>query len=233
MAAPAFGTKSNAGGSAGTSFVPSRPTSTADGEILIVELSKDNTDAVTWPSGWTILAEDTNDTFYLGVGWKRASSEPTSWTWSWTNSTWRDGAVYRYTGGVSSGSPIDPDPPAAITHAASVLSIATNSNTTLTANTVRVALHNSKAINAWGSETAGYTIRQNTASNEIHMMDQAFVGPGSTGTASAANNSPSGAMKAYMIEIASVAASTQDAPELRGRPDGLRGQMQMVQLLAQ
>jgi hypothetical protein len=231
MAAPVFGTKSNTGGASGTSAVINRPTSTADGDILIAHLSKDNTDAVTWPSGWNILGEDTTDTFYIGVGWKRASGEPTSWTWSWTNSTWRDTAVYRYTGGVSSGDPIDPDPPAAIAHAASVLSLATNSNTTTTNDTVRVALHNAKAINAWGSETSGYTIRQNTGANEIHMMDQALATAGSTGTASAANNSPSGAFKAYMIEIASVGA-TQDTPELWGRPDGMSGQNQMQQLLA-
>jgi hypothetical protein len=106
---------------------------------------------------------------------------------------------------VTSGDPIDPDPPAAAAHLASASSITTGSNTTVTADTMRVALANNENISAWGTTPAGWTVRQNAANNETYAIEQAFVGPGSTGTVTI-TDSPSGPFKAYLLEIASVAA---------------------------
>jgi hypothetical protein len=180
------------------------PTGTADNDILVILLSKDSAAAVTWPTGWTTLSEDTNDSYYQGVGWRRALAADTNWTWTFA-STWRDALILGYSGAVTSGDPIDPDPPAAAVHLTNASTITTGSNTTVTADTMRVALANNENISAWGTTPAGWTVRQNAANNETYAIEQAFVGPGSTGTVTI-TDSPSGPFKAYLLEIASVAA---------------------------
>src|SRR5436190_5828697 len=138
MTSPAFRAAATAGSASAANLTISKPTGTADNDILIAFIAKDDTAAVTKPTGWTLLTEGTANTYYMGIWWKLAASEGASWQWTFS-SVWRDGAVLAYSGGVTSGSPIDPDPPAAIAENASASSLASNANTTATADTMRVA----------------------------------------------------------------------------------------------
>lgn len=212
MAAPTFRAKANAGGSTAANVTVSAPAGTADNDILVVLLAKDSAGAVTWPSGWTILSEETSDSYYQGVGWRRALATDTNWTWTFA-STWRDVLILGYSGAVTSGDPIDPDPPAAAAHQTSASSITTGSNTTVTADTMRVALANNENISTWGTTPGGWTVRQNAINNETYAIEQAFVGPGSTGTVTM-TESPVGPFKGYLLEIASVAAGGGAAASL-------------------
>lgn len=192
------------------------PASTADNDYMLVVLSKDATGAVTWPGGWNILVEATANTFYLGVGWRTASGEPASYSWNFA-STWRDAIILSFSGAVTGENPNDPDtPPAAVENGASGSnpSWATNNDTTTTIDTLAVAIHTNKNITSWSAAPGGWTARQNAASNELHVMDQAFAAAqtitGPTQGASAAN----GSIKAYIVAIQSASASS-------GLPPGL------------
>lgn len=90
----------------GTSIAITAPTNLADDDVLYACISRDNSDssdAITVPSGWTLLAgsEVDNDTFTCGI-YRRvivtASGEPSSYTWSWTSSEKCGGWIVRVTG---------------------------------------------------------------------------------------------------------------------------------------
>ncbi len=89
-----------------TSIVITKPTNLADDDILYACIARDEadgTDAITAPSGWTVLdsAEVDNGTFTCGIYRKvivTASSEPSDYTWSWTNSEKVGGWIARITG---------------------------------------------------------------------------------------------------------------------------------------
>lgn len=202
MTSPAFRAASTAGASTAANLTITKPTGTVDDDILIGYIAKDDTAAVTAPAGWTLLKEGTANTYYMGIWWKRASSEGANWQWVFS-SIWRDGAVLSYSGGVASGSPIDPDPPANIVESASASTLATNANTTATVDTVRVAGYGDKGSTTWTSFQAGYNSRVDF--DEMKVIDLALAAAGTTGTPSATNGNP-GAFKAYLLEIASLAA---------------------------
>lgn len=92
----------------GTSAVVSKPASTASGDLLIAAVNT-GSGATGWvaPSGWTAVAgapwSDSNDTSG-GVWYKVAGgSEPSTYTWSWTNSGDYCGSIKRVTGASASG----------------------------------------------------------------------------------------------------------------------------------
>ena len=111
-----FRAAANVAGATGqTSAVISKPTGTATDDVLIANLYlEQNTpySTITAPSGWTALTEVDNtaaapDIRHLSY-WKRATaSEPANYTWSWTPSLWRSGAISAFSGVVNTGSPID------------------------------------------------------------------------------------------------------------------------------
>ena len=108
MAAPAFRAAETAGNSLGTSLTITKPTGTAEDDILIGFLAFENNEAVT-ASGWTLIATAEESATWEGHCWyKRAgASEPADYTWSWTSSKWRNGIILAYSGGITSGNPID------------------------------------------------------------------------------------------------------------------------------
>ena len=92
----------------GASFLISiiKPTNLVDNDVLYACISRDNSDAndaITAPSGWTVLdsAEVDNGTFTCGIYRKvisDASSEPSNYIWSWTDSEKAVGWIIRVTG---------------------------------------------------------------------------------------------------------------------------------------
>ncbi len=96
-----------AGGS-GANITISRPTNTADDDFLIGAVHAEDDVTITPPSGWTLITafDSPDQAMTTHVFYKRALSEPTSWTWTFS-STYRAGWVKRLTGVVASGDPED------------------------------------------------------------------------------------------------------------------------------
>jgi hypothetical protein len=97
----------NSFGNTGQSIAP--PSGLANDDILVYLIYKENTNAITWPSGFTQILNTTSGsgTWTLSVAWKRAASESGNYAPSWTGSTYTDGILAAYSGCVTSGSPID------------------------------------------------------------------------------------------------------------------------------
>lgn len=84
----------------GTSAVVTKPTGTADDDVLVVALYIVSDASLSVPSGWTqkdLNELDTaNSAYRQYIFWKRASSEGANWTWSWSGSAdyeWQCAAV--------------------------------------------------------------------------------------------------------------------------------------------
>jgi hypothetical protein len=207
VASPAFRSKATGGNATAANVTVSVPAGVVDNDILLFFLSKDATGAVTWPAGWNILVEGTANTFYGGIGWRRASGEPANYTWTFA-STWRDAIILAYSGAVTGENPNDPDvPPAQVEVSLGPSpSWATNNITTTTADTIAVAFHQNINITMWSAEPAGWTARQNAGANEVHVMDQVFAAAQTiTGPTQSCGGS-GGASKAYIVALQSVAA---------------------------
>ena len=87
-----------------------KPTGVVDGDFLLAVITQGAVvEAITPPSGWTLIAERSHSETGRGsahVYYKRASSEGTSWTWTHAFSI-THGVVWRLTGVVASGAPED------------------------------------------------------------------------------------------------------------------------------
>ena len=180
----AYRAHTTAGGSAGTSVAPSKPSGTTDGDILIAYLVVGGASkTITPPSGWTLKDErqgdDPDGTTYLY--WKWASSEPASWTWSWSGSAYGEIEVVAYSGAITSGDPID-------VFSESVNSVNAHSSTVASAITTTVA--NTMlvlCIMSWDSgpfaSSSGMTERYDGgASLNLALYDVAQASAGSSGT---------------------------------------------------
>lgn len=116
MASPTFnGTATTAGNAAGTSLVLNKPSSTAVGEYLVMEFTLENIgDTITAPSGWSLLFEIQQNgagTPYRFFCYYREvdGSEGATFTWSWSTSAHRSGAMWRVGGGLTGQSPWEAD----------------------------------------------------------------------------------------------------------------------------
>lgn len=114
MAIPVFRALTSGGDSSGTSLTVNRPTGTADNDILIVVIYAETTSTIS-ATGWTAdtSAGGTNANgaatdFVLRVFWKRASSEPASWSFTWGGANiWRGYCCAAYSGGITTGTPVE------------------------------------------------------------------------------------------------------------------------------
>lgn len=107
-----FVNKTQGGAGSATSAVASAPASLANDDILLYVVYKENTGAITWPSGFTERAAITasDSSFRLHVAEKRAASESGTYTASWTGNNWRNYALLAYRGCVASGSAMNVTP---------------------------------------------------------------------------------------------------------------------------
>jgi hypothetical protein len=75
------------GGTKVTSLVVNSPTGVVDGDILITQVLTYTTSAnITTPAGWTLISKNTSGTgggqIASSIYWKKAASEPASYTWN-------------------------------------------------------------------------------------------------------------------------------------------------------
>jgi len=179
--AVAFRSKDQGGGAAGTSTVASAPAGLANDDILIYWVYKENTAAITWPSGFSEVGSiaASNSSFKLYVAWKRAASESGTYTASWTGSAWRNYGLEAYSGCVTSGSPMDATPTTQANGSSS--SDTCPSITTATANAMLAC----GAANFDGSFATGYPSGMNgriTQDGDLGIADLIIASPGATGT---------------------------------------------------
>lgn len=208
MASPSFRAKANGGGSVAANVTNNVPSGTADDDVMIFVLSKDDTAAVTWPGGWNIIIEMTQNSAYLGVAWRRASSEPASYTWNFS-SVWRDSLILSYQGAATAAqasNPLDPETTPSTTSGTGVSNVTVTPPdiVTTTTDTVALAIGAHTAITAWGGAPATWTQRE-AAANEPFVDEKAIASAGTvTGPGQTSASSSTGAYKGLMIAIQSL-----------------------------
>ena len=106
---PTFRADAEASGT-GTSAVVTKPTGTADNDILVAIVSNRVGSDVSAPAGWTHLVSQKAtavNIHYTCVYWKRASSEGADYTFTWASSGLYRATVSAYSGAITTGSPFE------------------------------------------------------------------------------------------------------------------------------
>lgn len=172
-----------------------------DGDILLAVTYRE---AGTWtlPAGWawvnTGTPEQVNNTAnaWIGLAWKRASSEPSSWTFQLSTSTWRIVTVGAWSGCVTSGSPWD----VYTSNTEAVANVSANSITTTVANTMCVVGTASYDGTDVTVASSGYTQRAELGGCEL--FEKATAATGATGSKSFTRGGVSGTWAAWHIALA-------------------------------
>lgn len=178
----AFGTSATKDQSAGAaSIVVNKPTSTADGELLVAYVTADDFAAITAPSGWTQFTgspQSVSANLKGAAYYKVASGEGASWTWTTAGAKLYEGYVARYTGLTST--PHDISNGAAGSTGAATVTAPAVTTTAADDLVVRVA----GTWNATSVSFASGSSRINAGSNGDLMIlyDQDQAAAGSTGT---------------------------------------------------
>jgi hypothetical protein len=168
----------------GTSLICNKPTGTVDGDIMVAVLHLNSGfSAIQVPSGWSLVGNsgaDANFTADIYVYWKRASSEGTTYTWSWTGSVRATLCVLSYYNCVASGSPIEADVNTEIDNSTDWTNLTHNvpAITTTTAGTKAIYVYGGDAsvARATTSMTSGWTQRIKTETgSEIVVYDKAYA----------------------------------------------------------
>ena len=103
---------SSAGNASGGALTITKPTGTANGDLIIVVAYLES-GSNSWASvgaGFTRVTEtpEAGTEFTIQMWYKWASSEPSSWTWTpTTTGVWRAAVCAAYSGGSGSGDPLD------------------------------------------------------------------------------------------------------------------------------
>lgn len=196
MAAPAYRASTSGGGSAGASVVANKPTGTVSGDVLVASLYVETTAAITAPSGFSEVtnspAAPTGNQFRLHVYTKVAGgSEPSSYTFSWTGSVWRDLIIEAYSGADNttpvsvSANAVNNSATATSTQAPSV------SATTGAADCTLILSQAWYAGAANFAPASGFTERLDTA-DDLEVCDKAQAVAGATGSITPGNPTSGG-----------------------------------------
>jgi hypothetical protein len=224
MATPAFRAASSAGGATAANVTLSNPAGTADGDWLVVVISKDDTASITAPAGgsnlsWTLVHDDTQDTWMSAVyvaKWTTGST--TSHTFTFT-SVWRDCIIAGYSGARST-LPIDPSSGLPdYTRSASATSLATNSITTETNDVRVVGAWTNFAGDTWQADANSPAMTTRATQGEVVFRDYELATAGATGAKTAQVTSQTSKMKAILLGIASLESYSLEQEGARFRND--------------
>lgn len=165
-----------------TTFSPTKPTGTVDGDLLLTVVCIDATsETLTTLAGWTLLTGPTDaSNCRTWTYYKIASSEPASWTWTKSGTGVYGSAVVF---AISGASGVD-------VSGAQGNGTSTNITAPTVTTTVPVTLFHVATERSGNSITppSGYTERSELAWGglpHIALSDKAFATPGATGAASA------------------------------------------------
>lgn len=184
------------------------PSGLANGDILLYAIYKENTAAVTWPSGFTqVAARTSSDSSYqVLVAWKRASGESGSYTASWTGNTYADAMMLAWSGGIASGSAMDATPTTSA-NGSQANQITVPSITTATANALLVAVGADFDV-LTKTAPSGFALRGSQAT--IAAADQTQASAGASGSKAFGTNGTSQTV-GIMLALAPAAAGSPPA----------------------
>lgn len=180
----------NVTGSSAASFVPTKPVGLAAADLLLAIWYTDATGTVTMPSGFTNLFNiNPSGSMHFRTDWKIADSTDaaaTNFTWSWTGSVWRVGALLRVTGGPSSGTPYENQNSASNTNSvasnnASLPSVALTGAATVDDLAILATAISNDNSPTWSAPT-GWTLQWNS-SDDVAIIKQTLT----SGTAAPAS----------------------------------------------
>lgn len=164
-----------ADGAGPTSLTVSKPSGTADGDLLLAFVVIGGDQSITTvPSGWTLVdyqstGPATGDCLHACY-WKSASSEPASWVWGWSAGDDAAAVVLAYTG--AAASPID----------ANAFNLMSGSVETMTSPSV-TPTSSSVAVLAFGANPFYNGTTSFTLPNSTTSRGSADPGPGTTNRA--------------------------------------------------
>lgn len=94
-----------------TTATPAIPAGTAVNHIAVVTIYKENTAAVTAPSGFTLVTNtpiSTTAPTHHSVYWKRLTAADTgTYSFSWTGGAWREASCSIFSGCITTGTPTE------------------------------------------------------------------------------------------------------------------------------
>lgn len=184
---PTFRAQANTG-STGTSITITKPSGTAENDILIANIVRLNADVLTAPDGWNILLSQNwffEPTYTIAYFWKRATgSEGANYTFSGSNSTTQSGWVAAYTGVRRTGAPYDAF--LATENSGDNTSHIALGITTVSANTLILYMGVTEDGSITYTPPSGYTERlEETTGPGSYLADDNFDTPGDTGSITA------------------------------------------------
>lgn len=198
-------------GASGTSAVVPAPTGVLNNDIVLVSLYLETTATVTLPSGFTELttapAATGTQAFVDRLYWKRsAGSEPSTYTFSWTGSAWRDAFSIAYKDCVTSGSPIDVQNNAARSTTGNTTPAVT---VTTTGSDRQLVWIGASWIGGPWNPPSGYTERvDNGSSGAMGLADLTQGIAGSSGSITGTTSSTAASQTAWLIALKPLATVT-------------------------
>lgn len=211
------------------------PAGTTNGDVMIAVVttwtSSGSAGTHTTHASWNLITSVTKGSGRQSTYWRIASSEPASYTFAWSISTSIGYAlaITSYSGGAAA-SPID----VSASNSGNSSTAATTAVTTTVADTKLVATfgHTGGSFSQPTGMAERYeVVGTGTNGPSTALDDETIAATGSTGTRSSTLGY--GDDWLALAQAIKPGTSSQDAPESRGRPFGLRGAMQMGQLIAQ
>jgi len=214
MASPVWQSSTGITAASAASCVYTLPASIAANDIIVLQLYKENTAAVTPPAGFTqlVVVATTVGVHQQVILWKRmAGGESGTVTASWTGSTFRSGTAHRISGCVTSGDPWSTN-------------FTTNFNNTNANATPAVSLATSptNSLLLWGAtdfagssttwtQPTGFTARQSDEVVTVGTLDN--TAGGATGSLSGSNPGAD-TMTAFLGALSSPGAAASIPPIL-------------------
>lgn len=223
------GGEQNVSGASAATFVPSKPTGTVSGNVLLAIYYLEATTAITMPTGFTSVldvqfkATGHASTSRVRVDWKIADgSEGATLSWSWTGSQWRVGTLICCQGTATSGTPVEQansntnnGGTAVLDTSASSPTVALAGNTTVDGLLFLASANSDSNTPTWAAP-ASWTLRDNSsddigvasiaqasggapAATRLTATDPGVLNPGNAGAFIVSVMSPSGAAAASLV----------------------------------
>lgn len=172
-------------GGSGASFVPSKPTASAAGKLLLATYYLEATGAVTPPTGFTNKIDLTVGVGRVRVDYKHADgSEGATLTWSWTGSQWRMGCLFCVENAQTTGDPIELQVTSTAAAGNQPPNVALSGNATIDDWILLLAANPSNGSGNWAAPgTGGWVLEQNFAGDDFAVASVAQAVGGAPATA--------------------------------------------------
>jgi len=213
----AYRSGSTAGNASGGNLTITKPTGTADGDILVA-VCYNEISAAAWtaPAGWAQWGTGQavyNANAWINAYWKRAASEGASWQFN-ISTTWRVIAVAAFSGALATGDPIDVGPTGA---GANDTTPAVATQTTITDNAMMLALHGNYNGAPLTGIASGTTLAQGPYLGGTEIWYAAKTPAGASGATTWTHESlGNGQWASYHLAIKPAAAAATSIKKVAG-----------------